>query len=110
VTNPENESLADMIDNDRIRYTRKGYGLIFALSLGLGYVLFVPVVLGEKLYSWILTSGLSNDYLYLISSWMLHSGIFIFMNLVMEVIYWVEHPFFERYKTNNYHWPWKANP
>jgi len=36
----------------------------------------------------------------------LHTGGFIFFNLIMYVIYHMEHPFFERYKINDRPWPW----
>jgi hypothetical protein len=108
-TNPTNKTLVDVFDNDRIRYRRKGYGLILAGVLFIAFFVILPLA-GEELYRSIIETGISTNLLYLLSSIIVHQGVFIIANMWLNLIYWLELPFFERYKTNNYPWPWKANP
>jgi hypothetical protein len=108
-TNPTNSTFADILDNDRIRYRRKGYGLFTALLAAVGFFVFLPKI-GKDGYSYILSTEVDRDVLYIISAIVLHQGMFFAANLAMNLIYWLRHPFFERYKTNNYKWPWDASP
>jgi sterol desaturase/sphingolipid hydroxylase (fatty acid hydroxylase superfamily) len=43
-SNPQNDTLEKVIENDKVRYVRKGYGLITASVIVLTYFLIIPRV------------------------------------------------------------------
>ena len=99
-------SLEDILDYEKIRYKRKGYGLVFAVTITIIWFLVLP-----KLAYLVWPYKIENEgTFYSLFSYILHQSFFIFDNLVMVVIYKAELPFFERYKIHDKAWPWKEDP
>lgn len=107
-TNSENESLKDILHNDKVRYIRKGYGLINAILIVIGFYFVLPIVF-KPVYAMWMNSFTNTMTAYFWGVIVVHHGCFAIGNLGMLVIYWIELPFFERYKINSQPWPWKAN-
>jgi len=99
---------------ERIRYQRKGYGLIFAALLAIGFFYLVPYF-GRNYWFGLLNFksyySLSYTKFFLGFSLLQHNLIHIVCNAVYYVYYRFEFPLIERYKTNfEEPWPWHANP
>ena len=99
-------SLEEIVDYEKRRYVRKGYGLIFAVSMTLLWFLIIPNLIK---YIWpTKIQDLGKFYFFIV--FITHEGIFIVSNFIMWVIYKLESNFFERYKTHDKPWPWKSDP
>lgn len=101
------ESLKDLFEYDKLRYQRKGYGLITATLLVIGFFFVLPM-LAEPLYRSLPSHD--SSVLFAVGSWVIHITIFTFSNLTMFCIYKLELPFFERYKISRDPWPWHKYP
>jgi hypothetical protein len=53
------QGLDDMIKNDKIRYVRKGYGLILAILIALAYFITGPLIMK---WIWPVFDGLTRNY------------------------------------------------
>jgi sterol desaturase/sphingolipid hydroxylase (fatty acid hydroxylase superfamily) len=99
-------TLEEILDYEKVRYTRKGYGLIMASFITFCWFLIVPY-----LFKLIWPYKIEDQGKF--AFWMgniIHDGVFFLINFVFWVIYKIELPFFERYKTQDRPWPWKENP
>jgi methylsterol monooxygenase/4-alpha-methyl-delta7-sterol-4alpha-methyl oxidase len=105
---PTNDSVHNVIKNDTIRYSRKGYGLISAFLLTLSFFYLVPQFF--KMIWPVLLKNMSSNAIFFCFAIGLHSGVTLFSNIVMYVIYKIKLPFFERYRISEKPWPWEANP
>ena len=95
-------TLEEIFDYEKIRYQRKGYGTLFSIIITLSFFLVLPDILKSIYPKHLENEGKFEYFLGLL----VHTGGFIFFNLIMYVIYHIEHPFFERYKINDRPWPW----
>jgi len=87
------------------KYKSKGYGLIVAWILALLYFFAYPKLL---IAYW--PENVENPgFAYALSVYLIFNGMLIFVNLEYMLIYKLEHPFFERYKTTPDPWPWKVD-
>jgi len=93
------------LNYEKHRYKRKGYGLIFSISIYLSWFFILPKLIKEFYPKKIENEGKT---LFVIS-YLIHEVTFIFFNFVMWIIYKLELNFFERYKVHDKEWPWK-NP
>jgi methylsterol monooxygenase/4-alpha-methyl-delta7-sterol-4alpha-methyl oxidase len=99
-------SLEDILDYEKVRYKRKGYGLIVAFMIFLLWFFVVPQMAP---YFW--PYKIANPRLYsAVFAFFVHNSVFYIANFCFWVIYKIEHPFFERYKTHDKPWPWKSDP
>jgi sterol desaturase/sphingolipid hydroxylase (fatty acid hydroxylase superfamily) len=108
-TSTDNETFQDILHNDKVRYSRKGYGLLMALVLAFSYYFIFPP-LAKPLYIYWMSLFSSQMSAFFWGNLLEHHFFFLTGNLVMLVIYKLELQFFERYKNNSQPWPWKANP
>mmetsp|Transcript_18838 Transcript_18838/g.18815 ORF Transcript_18838/g.18815 Transcript_18838/m.18815 type:complete len:318 (+) Transcript_18838:31-984(+) len=106
-SNSEVDSLKDLLENEEVRYVRKGYGLITAIII----VMFGYFILPSFMLPIYKLLPYENKFLmYGVGCVIIHELTYILANLVMYLIYHAELPFFERYKISNDPWPWKKNP
>ncbi len=98
-------SLEEILNYEKNRYIRKGYGLIFAIIACLTWFFIIPNL---SIYFW--PKKIENEGMfYFITCYVNHEFWFIFTNIIMCIIYKLDHPFFERYKVHDKAWPWKKN-
>jgi hypothetical protein len=64
-----------------------------------------PMVLNGVKYMGITTEGIATLAILII--W--HAIILITINGTLYIIYHLEHPFFEKFKTNDKPWPWQED-
>lgn len=107
--NREN-SLFDMLPQHLIayeckKYKSKGWGLLFAWVMALMYFFGFPILL-QKIWP---EKVESEGKFYTLTTYAIANGIVIFVNLEYLVIYKLELPFFERYKTTPDPWPWQVD-
>ncbi len=92
----------EVYKHERVRYQRKGYGLIFAILITVFYFFVFPDWL-KMIYP----KKIENEGVFVYWSVnLLHYFNFIFFTALMYIIYHLELPFFERYKVTNDPWPW----
>jgi len=104
---------ADFAQKEKSRYERKGYGLIVAVCIALGFFIGVPYL--GKLYwpyllQWQDDYNLSYTWVLLTVAISLHNLVHLGGNLVYCVFYTYEFSFIERYKSNDLPWPWLEDP
>jgi sterol desaturase/sphingolipid hydroxylase (fatty acid hydroxylase superfamily) len=87
------------------RYKQKGYGLCVAILLGVLYFTMFPFLLKHYWPEKVENEG--KFYFLLVLAF--NHGIFYFVNIEYLIIYKLNLPFFERYKTSPDEWPWEAN-
>ncbi len=98
-------SLDKVLDYEKRRYTRKGYGIIFATLITLIWFFLIP-----NLSQYLWPYKLENPgVFFFLSSYILHESVFLLNNFVMWVIYKLEWSFFENYKIHDVPWPWKKD-
>ena len=95
-------TIEEILDEEKSRYKRKGWGFTMSVLITLSYFFIFPKILMQLYPTEIKNEGQFQYFTFLI----LHSGGFIGFNLMMYVIYHLELPFFERYKVNDRPWPW----
>lgn len=86
------------------KYARRGFWNIVSLSIIIGYFLFADY-LKQFWPKHIENSGKFAFFVTII----IHNVYFILNNLVMYLIYHIEHPLIEQYKTYSEPWPWNDN-
>lgn len=97
--------ISSLVKYEKVRYQRKGYGLFFAILTNILYFTLFP-----KLLAWYLPEKVEHPgWFFAQSVFIFHEGIFLLTNLEFAVIYWLNWPFFERYKTTNEPWPWQED-
>jgi len=90
------------------KFQSKGYGLFFALVILVAFFWFVPK-LAKTLWPFFL-ENLSQEAMVFILAMSCHTGVHMFVNSIMYLIYRMKHPFFERYKISDKPWPWESQP
>jgi len=101
----DSSAIEEILNYEKNRYIRKGYGLFSAILICLIWFFIIPQT---AKYVW--PNQIKNEgkfYAVMIFAW--HQFWFIFCNMVMWIIYKLESPFFERYKVHDKEWPWKRN-
>lgn len=99
-------SVEEILDYEKKRYVKKGFGLFFATFFTLTWFFIIP-----KLAKHLWPKKIENEgSFFFFSTYILHESIFIFNNFVMWIIYKLEWSFFERYKIHDKPWPWKEDP
>ena len=99
-------TIEEILDYEKVRYKRKGYGLISALLFVILWFFFLP-----RIFTYIWPFKIQDEGKFtFVASMIVHEGTFIIVNIIFWIIYKVELDFFERYKTNDKPWPWKSNP
>ena len=87
-----------------VRYERKGYGLIFAFIIFVGFFTGVPYF-GRMLWPLFLDFWKENELSYttvfLAVNISLHNIIHLGANSIYYIFYHYEFPFIERYKNND---------
>lgn len=98
--------IEEVLDYEKNRYIRKGYGLIMANIITVAWFLILP-----KMINIIWPYRIQDEGVFLFfSSYITHEATFILVNFIMWIIYNLEWSFFERYKVLDRPWPWKENP
>lgn len=105
-TNEKVESFKDLLENEEVRYVRKGYGLIFASVMTYSYFFILPDII-HHYYRYFPVDNIV--IMYSLISMMLHTVMLLGSNIVMYAIYRAAHPFFEKYRILNEPWPWEKN-
>lgn len=106
-TNSEIESFLDLLENEEVRYVRKGYGLLIALVLTSSFFFLLPDFL-KPYYSYLPYD--SKLMMYTVGTFILHTVTMVISNIVMYFIYTSRLNFFERYRISSEPWPWEKNP
>ncbi len=110
-TTKSNVNYGNYLNQEKIRYKSKGYGLIFGFLTTISYFYFAPTFI-NNLYLQIIPAkdklepGKFSFWLIVL----LHEIVFIFANIPYLIIYKLKINFFERYKVNDKRWPWDENP
>lgn len=99
-------SIEEIVDIEKVRYHRKGYGLIFASIIVTSWFILLPLIFP---YFWPTNIEHLGKFMF-IAGMVIHEGFFILINLSFFIIYKLEWDFFERYKTHDHPWSWNANP
>jgi len=94
-----------ILDHEKIRYKRKGFGLFFAILFTLIWFLLVPQM-SKHIWPYRIER---EGVFFFFSNLIVHEGIFILNHVLMWIIYKLEWSFFENYKTHDVPWPWKEN-
>lgn len=100
-----NGKINELLNYEKVRYKRKGFGFLVAILINLLFFHFGPKIMTKILPRNIENQGEFQFYFVLI--W--HEFIFILVNLYFAIIYYLNLPFFERYKTTSEPWPWEDN-
>jgi len=98
------------ITREKIRYRRKGYGLITATIMAFSFFYGVPK-LAQKYWPTILQFKSAHEInfptFFLVWNLLQHNFIHLVCNLCFYVLYRNEYAWVERYKTNfDEPWPW----
>ena len=104
----------NFFQKEKIRYQRKGYGIVFACLLTFLYFWGVPEF-GRRFWPSILNflNEYNITYIQFFCFWQMtqHNLIHLSLNLVLYVFYKYEFPCVENYKTNYLEpWPWHNDP
>ena len=105
--------LKQLLTNEKTRYERKGYGLVFATLIALSFVFGIPAL--AQTY-WPLFVENENELKWGFFWWhtifaiLLHNIIHGVANIIFYVFYHFEFDFIERYKSNDLQWPWYEDP
>ena len=99
---------------EKVRYKRKGYGMIWATLFATSFFWIVPELIGQQMWPSILTfkeeNNISYAQFYIIWSMLQHLIIFYGANLIYCFFYKHEFECIERYKSNEQPWPWISDP
>lgn len=98
-------SIEEILNYEKNRYVKKGYGLISAILICFSWFFIVP----QTAKFWWPKEIKNEGKFYAVSVYANHEFWFIFCNIIMWIIYKLESPFFERYKVHDKEWPWKRN-
>ena len=99
-------TLEEILDYEKVRYRRKGYGLVVASFIAILWFFVFPY-----LFQFIWPYKIENEGKFgFIVGLAIHEGTFILINLVFWIIYKSNWDFCERYKTHDHPWPWISDP
>jgi methylsterol monooxygenase/4-alpha-methyl-delta7-sterol-4alpha-methyl oxidase len=102
-----------MMNKEKKRYQRKGYGLIFATLIAVGFFTGVShfgKIVWPQFLEFLEVRNISYTTMFLAVNIMIHNLMHLSANLIYWVFYHYEFPFIERYKNNENPWPWKEDP
>jgi len=106
------DSCHQFMHKEVVRYERKGYGLIVALLIFVGFFTGVPyfgrIVWPHLLEIW-KEKDLAYTTVFLGISTSLHNLTHFGANAIYYMFYHYEFPFIERYKSNSQPWPWNED-
>jgi hypothetical protein len=88
-TSSKNETSEEIVYNDKVRYIRKGYGLVVAVLITLSFYFIFPSVVQPVYVQWM---SLFSDQLaaYFWGNLLVHHLFFVLGNSVMFIIYKLE--------------------
>jgi sterol desaturase/sphingolipid hydroxylase (fatty acid hydroxylase superfamily) len=103
------------LSREATRVKRKffGWSLIPAVAIVYYFLFMLPTHMRpvyEMTHQYAVSLGISEMWMSIMSYSVLHLVLFVTANLMMQVIYHLELPFFEQYKSSSDPWPWNANP
>ena len=101
----KNDSISKHLNLEKVRYHRKGYGIFFAVIQAISFFVLFPIIATHFYPKKIENVGSFFFFTVLIY----HEAIFIIINLIFLLIYYLELEVFERYKIQDRPWPWKEN-
>lgn len=108
-TLPSNDTIQIVINNDKVRYQRKGYGLIIASLILVFYFFVLPSLVKNYLWGYFLQLGNTNT-VYFILFIANHEFVFLIGNLMFFFIYTLKLQFFEKYRISpERKWPWEED-
>lgn len=100
-------TIKKILNYEKKRYQRKGYGLLFAIIFALAYFYFAPIIIYSVFPK---ESDIKNPgYFYVAVTFLVHETAFILINSYFMIIYSLKLPFFERYKVSSDLWPWEQD-
>merc|ERR1719181_527160 len=106
---PQSKGCENFLNSEKVRYKRKGYGLIVASLIALAFFHGVPNVLGKHLWPEFLKfkEDYQLSYATFFVGWSIiqHNLITLIGNLCYYIFYHYEFEFTERYKSNSRPWP-----
>ena len=101
-------NLISIINYERIRYKRKGYGFLGAIFITIFFFLYLPIIFNKVYQNFFYFKF--NEGLYFFTFIMIYDKILLYSFLI---IYWLIYRsklnFFERYKVNDNPWPWEKD-
>jgi sterol desaturase/sphingolipid hydroxylase (fatty acid hydroxylase superfamily) len=99
------KEINNLIEYEKIRYKRKGYGFIVAVIINLLFFYYGRFIIANMIPENLENEGTFHFFFVFI----FHETIFISVNLYFALIYYLNLPFFERYKTTSEPWPWNLD-
>ena len=105
-TNSEIDGFLDILENEEVRYVRKGYGLLTASLMTYSYLILLPEYL-KPYYSSLPHNNLLLMYCF--GTFLIHIVTLSLSNLIMYLIYKSRFEFFERYRISADPWPWEKD-
>eukprot|EP00357_Protocruzia_adherens_P034525 CAMPEP_0115018730 /NCGR_PEP_ID=MMETSP0216-20121206/29010_1 /TAXON_ID=223996 /ORGANISM="Protocruzia adherens, Strain Boccale" /LENGTH=328 /DNA_ID=CAMNT_0002390041 /DNA_START=120 /DNA_END=1106 /DNA_ORIENTATION=+ len=100
-------TLGKALVNEKVRYQRKGFGICFAALIAWAWFFVLPQYLKGP-WEYIITNF--SDYVSRgLVGLLVHKFASIIAAITFVIIYKMELPFFERYKTNDNPWPWNED-
>ena len=101
-------NLISIINYERIRYKRKGYGFLGAIFITIFFFLYLPIIFNKVYQNFFYFKF--NEGLYFFTFIMIFDKILLYSFLI---IYWLIYRsklnLFERYKVNDNPWPWEKD-
>jgi sterol desaturase/sphingolipid hydroxylase (fatty acid hydroxylase superfamily) len=105
------EEWEKMIENERVKYKSKGFGIVVGSFLLLIYFTAFPGLIGSIYKNFIENySDLHKGKFTFWSIFLVHHSVFIIYNLILYFIYIGKYSFFEKYRVSSDPWPWEDNP
>ena len=118
VSEPTNDNVKSVLNNDKIRYKRKGYGLITASIMTACFFFYGPEILlaiwpaalALCSYKGDPSEGQFKLKMTFLFVYLGHNVFFLIGQLMHLVLYKIKLPFFEKYKINPERaWPWEKD-
>jgi hypothetical protein len=88
-------SLKEMVNNDQVRYQKKGYGIVIAVLLTIAFFAGAPEFY-KIIWPKMAELSIAQKYFFLMIP--SHVAVYVIVNAIMWVIYKMKVPFFEQYK------------
>ena len=99
------EKIKNLCNYEQTRYKRKGYGLVVCIIINFLFFYYGRFIIDSLIPEKIEHEG----YFQVIFVTLWHEGFFILVNVYFGIIYYIKHPFFEKYKTTSEPWPWEED-
>ena len=105
--------LKKIMQQDKARYQSKGFGLVFAVLIAVGFFIGYPLFV-KAYWPQVLQLQAEYELSYVAVHLIIGVGMHDFCHTVMNLIYWAcyhyEWEFVARYKCNDLPWPWQEDP